>query len=60
MVSPGNFRCVAIVDDDAPVRDALLELVDEAGFSVFGFASSEEFMAGPRNSACTNVPNRVR
>ena len=45
---------VAIVDDDALVRDALQGLLREAGFPAHAFASAEEFLASgePRRFAC--------
>jgi len=36
---------VSIVDDDVSVREALPELLREAGFSTMAFASAEEFLA---------------
>jgi FixJ family two-component response regulator len=51
---------VAIVDDDALVRDALLELLAEAGFSVLGFASGEEFMDSGRYCGCSCLITDIR
>ena len=47
-------RWVAIVDDEAPVREALFDLLDEAGFAARVFASGEEFLAsgGQRECSC--------
>src|SRR5262249_2242285 len=36
---------IAVVDDDAPVRESLCDCVESAGYSVEGFASAEEFLA---------------
>jgi hypothetical protein len=52
LVSPGCPRWVAIVDDGAPMRDALLDLLDEAGFAACAFASGEEFLASGRQYEC--------
>jgi FixJ family two-component response regulator len=60
MVSPGYSRCVAIVDDDALVRDAFLDLLDEAGFSPLGFASGEGFMASGRYRGCSCLITDIR
>jgi FixJ family two-component response regulator len=40
----GAQRRVSIVDDDAPVREALKNLMRSAQFSVQTFASAEEFL----------------
>jgi FixJ family two-component response regulator len=36
---------IAIVDDDAPLREALGSVMKAAGFSINTFASAEEFLA---------------
>ena len=36
---------IAIVDDDALVRESLGDCLESAGYSVGGFASAEEFLA---------------
>jgi FixJ family two-component response regulator len=36
---------IAVVEDDALVRDSLCDCVESAGYSVEGFASAEEFLA---------------
>jgi FixJ family two-component response regulator len=41
-------RRVAIVDDEAPVREALKSLMRSARFNVEAFASAEEFLASER------------
>jgi FixJ family two-component response regulator len=41
-------RRVSIVDDDAPVREALRNLMRSAQFSVETFASAEEFLNSAR------------
>lgn len=45
---------IAIVDDDALVREALSDCMESAGYSVEGFASAEEFLASNsgQNAAC--------
>jgi FixJ family two-component response regulator len=47
-------RRVSIVDDDAPVREALKNLMRSARFDVEAFASAEEFLASERldNTQC--------
>ena len=37
--------CIAVVDDEAPVRKALGRLLRLADYAVVGFASGEEFLA---------------
>jgi FixJ family two-component response regulator len=37
-------RTIAVVDDDASCRDSVVGLVRSAGFTVFGFASAEDFL----------------
>jgi FixJ family two-component response regulator len=60
MVSPGCSRWVAIVDDDAPVREALLDRLDEAGFPACAFASGEEFLASGRQYECSCLIADIR
>ena len=45
---------IAIVDDDALVRESLCDCVESAGYSAEGFASAEEFLASNSggNAAC--------
>ena len=45
---------IAIVDDDALVRESLSDCMESAGYSVEGFASAEEFLASNsgQNAAC--------
>ena len=45
---------IAIVDDDALVRESLCDCVESAGYSAAGFASAEEFLASNSggNAAC--------
>jgi FixJ family two-component response regulator len=45
---------IAIVDDDALVRESLCDCVEAAGYSAEGFASAEEFLASNSggNAAC--------
>jgi FixJ family two-component response regulator len=48
---------IAVVEDDALVRDSLCDCVESAGYSVEGFASTEEFLASnsDQNAACLIV-----
>ena len=59
-VSRSNPRCVAIVDDEAAVRDALLDLLDEAGLPAYAFASGEEFLASGRQYECSCLITDIR
>ena len=60
MVNPGCPRWVVIVDDEAPTRDALLDLLDEAGFAACAFASGEEFVASARLYECSCLISDIR
>lgn len=40
---------VAVIDDDASVRESLPDLVREFGYEVRAFSSAEEFLASHRN-----------
>lgn len=59
-MSRSNPRCVAIVDDEAAVRDALLDLLDEAGLPACAFASGEEFLASGRQYECSCLITDIR
>lgn len=48
-------ECVALVDDEAPVRQALGRLLRLAGYEVLSFASGEEFL----DSLVSRVPDCV-
>lgn len=50
-----STTCVALVDDEAPVRVALGRLLRLANFTVLAFASGEEFL----ESLATRVPDCV-
>jgi FixJ family two-component response regulator len=54
MNKKGSKVHIAIVDDDALVRESLCDCVESAGYSAEGFASAEEFMASNSggNAAC--------
>ena len=53
MVGPDDpRRVVAIVDDEAPMREALLDLLDEAGLPACAFTSAEEFLESGRQCSC--------
>jgi FixJ family two-component response regulator len=60
LVNPSFPGWVAIVDDEAPVRDALLDLLDEAGFPACAFASGEEFLASGRQYECSCLITDIR
>ena len=56
-VGPSNSNaspCVAIVDDDEAVRDALGNLLRSVGLEVQAFSTAESFLASPkrRSVAC--------
>ncbi|PWU10705.1 MAG: hypothetical protein C5B51_03865 [Terriglobia bacterium] len=48
---------IAVVDDDALVRESLCDCVESAGYSAEGFASAEEFLASnsDRDADCLIV-----
>src|SRR5579885_1556549 len=48
---------IAVVEDDALVRDSLCDCVESAGYSVQAFATAEEFMASNsrENPDCQTV-----
>ena len=50
----GSKTHIAIVDDDALVREALSDCMESAGYSVEAFASAEEFLASNsgQSTAC--------
>ena len=60
MVGPDCRRWVAIVDDEAPVREALLDLLDEAGHLACAFASAEEFLESGRQYECACLITDIR
>ena len=60
MVNAGCPRWVVIVDDEAPMRHALLDLLDEAGFTACAFASGEEFLASGRQYECWCLITDIR
>jgi FixJ family two-component response regulator len=60
LVNPRHPGWVAIVDDEAPVRDALLDLLDEAGLPSCAFASGEEFLESGRRYECVCLITDIR
>jgi FixJ family two-component response regulator len=52
---------IAIVDDDAPLREALGSLLKAAGFLTDTFASAEEFLDSPQrnNTSCLILDVRL-
>jgi two-component system response regulator FixJ len=56
-MSEGLKRNIAVVDDDALVRQALEDCMESAGYVVKGFASAEEFLESGtiREAACLIV-----
>jgi FixJ family two-component response regulator len=56
-VDKGLKRNIAVIDDDALVRQALEDCMESAGYVVEGFGSAEEFLASgsTRNAACLVV-----
>jgi CheY-like chemotaxis protein len=60
MTSSAYSRWVAIVDDEAPVREALLDLLEEAGFAAHVFASGEEFLASGQHHECSCMIADIR
>jgi FixJ family two-component response regulator len=45
MADTNDVRVIAIVDDDPSVRQALLRVVESAGYKGVAFASGREFLA---------------
>jgi CheY-like chemotaxis protein len=61
MVSPAyESKCVAIVDDDAPMREALMDPLDEGGCAARAFASGEEFLASGHAHECSCLIADIR
>jgi FixJ family two-component response regulator len=46
---------IAVIDDDEPFRMALIESLSSLEYSVCGFASAEEFVAGDAQVSCDCV-----
>jgi FixJ family two-component response regulator len=53
--------CVAIVDDHDGLREAIMALLESAGYRTRGFASAEEFLHGPseRGAGCLVLDDRL-
>jgi FixJ family two-component response regulator len=60
MVNPRYPESVAIVDDEEPMREALLDLLDEAGLPACAFASAEEFLESGRQYECSCLITDIR
>jgi len=60
MVTSSYSRPVVIVDDEALVRDALLDLFDEAGFPACAFSSGEDFLASGCQYECSCLITDLR
>jgi FixJ family two-component response regulator len=60
LVNSSYSRSVAIVDDEALVRDALLDLLEEAGFLACAFASGEDFLASGCQYECSCLITDLR
>lgn len=60
MTGPDYRRWVAIVDDEAPMREALLDLLDEAGLSARAFVSGEEFLQSGHQAECSCLITDIR
>ena len=56
-MSQGLTDGIAIIDDDALVREALKDCMESAGYSVQGFGSAEGFLASipAQSAACLIV-----
>jgi FixJ family two-component response regulator len=59
--SPDKAPVVAIVDDDASVRQSLLRLIRSFGYRAEAFGSGEEFLASPvvARAACLVLDVRM-
>lgn len=60
MVNSNYSNSVAIVDDEVLVRDALLDLLDEAGFLACAFSSGEDFLASGCQYECSCLITDLR
>ena len=60
MANPHTSKWVAIIDDDARLREALLDSLDEAGFSAQAFPSAEEFLDSGHRHQCSCIIADVR
>ena len=60
MVNPRYPESVAIIDDEEPMREALLDLLDEAGLPACAFASAEEFLESGRQYVCSCLITDIR
>lgn len=49
--SPDSSPCIAIVDDDESVREALRNLLRSVGYEVRAFCSAEDFLGRPESDA---------
>lgn len=56
-----EFGIIAIVDDDAPLREALGSLLNAAGFSTQVFANAEDFLSSAhrQNTICLVLDIRL-
>ena len=52
-------QVIAIVDDDALIRDALKDLLDSAGYSSVAFSSAQRFLKSKRVFACLITDMRM-
>jgi FixJ family two-component response regulator len=60
MGRPGSSKWVAVVDDDAGMREALLDSLDEAGFTARAFSSAEEFLDVCHSHRCSCLIADIR
>ncbi len=49
--NPDSPPCIAIVDDDESVREALRNLLRSVGYEVRAFCSAEDFLGRPESDA---------
>jgi len=57
---PKKIPVIAIIDDDASVRASTSSLVRSHGYTVFTFASAEEFLKSERRDGMSCVISDVR
>lgn len=55
----GDLPKVAVIEDDASVRKALLRLLRSAGFTAEGFSSAEHFLRLRRRAHCLVLDVRL-
>jgi FixJ family two-component response regulator len=58
--SAENVPVISIVDDDASIRSAIVDLVMSHGFEVHGFDSAEQFLSSAERHATSCIVSDVQ